>query len=71
MIRKLKLLLWIGIVLLFVPFFGVPDGVRTALTIMIGVLVIYLSMRITYGYKKLKFESRPQVQEQATDIIHG
>lgn len=69
---KLRLLLWIGIVVLFLPFVGVPDWLRAALTIVIGLVLIYLSYTIKYAYKKLKFELRPQAHEPlATDIDHA
>jgi hypothetical protein len=58
MVGKLRLLLWIGIVILFVPFFGVPDTLRTGLTIVIGIVVIYLTFRIKHAYKQLKFTLR-------------
>lgn len=74
MVNKLRLLLWIGIVVLFLPFFGVPDWLRTALTIAIGILLIYLTFSLRRSYKKLKFELRQGAvvpQAEPTPIIHG
>jgi hypothetical protein len=67
---KLRLLQWVGIVVLFLPFFGVPDWLRTTLTIVIGLVLIYLAYSLRFAYKKLKFELRPQA-EPASDIHHG
>lgn len=58
MIAKLRILFWIGIVILFLPFFGVPDWLRTALTIAIGIVIIYLTFSLRRSYKKLRFELR-------------
>ena len=71
MAGKLRLLVWIGIIVLFVPFFGITDWMRTVLTIIIGVVIIYLSFTLKFAYKKLKFESRPQSEPDTTPIIHG
>lgn len=58
MIAKLRILFWIGIIILFLPFFGVPDWLRTALTIAIGIVIIYLTFSLRRSYKKLRFELR-------------
>lgn len=74
MVGKLRLLLWIGIVLLFLPFFGVVDIVKTMLTVAIGVLLIVLTYRLRYAYKKLRFELRQgasQPIDPTDQSIHG
>ncbi len=58
MIAKLRILFWIGIIILFLPFFGVPDWLRTALTIAIGIVIVYLTFSLRRSYKKLRFELR-------------
>lgn len=68
---KLRLLLWIGIIVLFLPYFGVPDWLRTSLTVLIGIVLIYLSYSLKYAYKKLKFELRPQQTVEQQEEIHG
>jgi hypothetical protein len=74
MVGKLRLLFWIGIVLLFLPFFGVVDSIKKVLTVALGVLLIVLTFRLRYAYKKLRFELRqgaPQPVAPADESIHG
>lgn len=70
MAGKLRLLFWIGIIMLFLPFFGITDWMRTTLTVILGILIIYLTFKLRYAYKKLKFELRPRQAEVET-TIHG
>jgi len=60
MIAKLRFLFWLGIITLFVPYFGITEGIRKMLTIAIGILIIYLTLRLRKGYKQLKFQLRKQ-----------
>lgn len=73
MIARLRAVLWIGIVLLFVPFLGVPDWLRTIVIITIGVVLIYIFYTLRRSYKKLKFELRQGVSApvENSSIIHG
>ncbi len=72
MIGKLRILFWTGIVLLFVPQFGIPQTFKSILTVGLGILVIVLALKLRHGYKKLKFQLR-HTEEVTTqqDIIHG
>jgi predicted dinucleotide-binding enzyme len=56
--RKLQILFWIGIVLLFVPFFGIPETAKTILTIVIGMILIIISFKLKHAHKELKFRLR-------------
>jgi|GEM_PF-5376212 len=67
---KLRILLWIGIVVLFLPFFGVPNWLRITLTIGIGIVLVYLAYALKYALKKIKFELRTQTEPNSTQI-HG
>ena len=58
MLSKLKILFWIGIIMLFVPFLGITSPIRTGLTIVLGVLVIWISIRLRTHYKALRFRLR-------------
>lgn len=72
MLGKLRLLFWIGIVLLFLPFFGIPSTWKTLLTILAGIGIAYLAFRLRYAYKKMKFEMRQAVPPADNPtIIHG
>ncbi len=69
MIGKLKILFWTGIVLLFLPNFGLPDFLKTIFTVVIGMLVIFLAVKLKHGYKKMKYELR-HVEKETEPIIH-
>lgn len=69
MAAKLRIVLWIGIVLFFLPLFGIPTLWKNGITIILGALVIYLVFRLKYAYKKLRFEHRDDVPVSPT--IHG
>ncbi len=68
MIRKLRILFWTGIALLFVPFFGVHSSWKSILTVVIGVCVIYLAFTLRKEYKVLRFRLKrfeePEVQAE-------
>jgi hypothetical protein len=51
MIGKLRLLFWLGIVMLFLPFFGIPNTWKTVLAIMIGVAIIAISLSLRRHYR--------------------
>ncbi len=70
MISKLRILFWIGVLTLFVPYLGITSGVRTALTILIGVLIIWLSFRIRKNYKELRFRLRRMEEPSSTPEIN-
>ncbi|MBP6904527.1 MAG: hypothetical protein KBB91_00535 [Candidatus Pacebacteria bacterium] len=72
MLGKLRLLFWIGIVLVFVPFFGIPDTWKTVLMIGLGGTTMYTVVRLRYIYKKMKFDARQGAPTQnETTVIHG
>ncbi len=58
MFGKLRILLWSGIVLLFVPLFGVSHTVKNILVALIGIGIIYLAFSIRYAYKKVLYSLR-------------
>ncbi len=69
MIPKLRILFWIGVVTIFVPYLGITEGVRTALTILIGVAIIWMSFRIRKNYKELRFRLRRLEEPSGTPEI--
>jgi hypothetical protein len=51
MIGKLRLLFWLGIVMLFLPFFGIPDTWKTALAILIGIGLVTIALLLRKSYR--------------------
>lgn len=58
MIAKIRVLYWIGITMLFLPFFGIPSAWKTLGAIVIGVLLLWLTSGIRKNYKALKLKLR-------------
>ena len=58
MIAKIRILFWIGVLMLFVPYLGIRSGIRAILTVALGALVIWLSLRLRRQYKELRFRLR-------------
>lgn len=54
MIAKLRLLFWLGIIMLFLPFFGIPNTWKTILAVLIGIVLIYISVRLRAKYRSLR-----------------
>lgn len=71
MMGKIKLLFWIGLVMLFLPFLGIPNVWKTGLAIFIGLVLIVLSFSIRRGIKLLKFKLRRLEQPVVDQSIHG
>jgi hypothetical protein len=63
---KLRILFWLGVLTLFVPYLGITSGIRTGLTIAIGVLVIWITLRLRKQYKELKYRLRRLEEPQST-----
>ncbi len=58
MIPKLRILFWIGVFTLCIPYLGITNGIRTAITVFVGVLIIWLTFRMRKQYKELRFKLR-------------
>ncbi len=69
MLTKLKILFWIGIVLLFLPFIGVASSIKTAVAIALGALVVWIALRMKKQYKELRFRLRKF--EEPTNTMDG
>ena len=71
MIGKIRLLSWIGIVLLFVPHIGLPQAWKDILTVILGICVIVLSFKLKRVYKKMKLKIREyeQVVQQHETVV--
>jgi hypothetical protein len=71
MSAKLRILFWLGVITLFVPYFGITTGIRTVVTIIIGVLIIWITFRLRKQLKELryrlkKFEEPPTTPDLNT-----
>ncbi len=54
MIGKLRILFWLGIVMLFLPFFGIPDTWKMMLAMLIGIGLIALAILLRKSYRTLR-----------------
>lgn len=70
MIGKLRILFWIGVVVLFVPYLGITSGIRTGLTIVLGALIIWLTLRLRKNYKEIRFKLRRMEEPASTPQIN-
>lgn len=68
---KLRLLFWLGILALFVPYLGITEGIKRILTILIGAMVIYLSIKLRKGYKQLRYQLRKIEQPEVVIETNG
>lgn len=64
MLSKLRLLFWLNIILLFVPFFGLPELWKTSLIILIALVSIYLILGVKSNYQKTKSIPKSQKLEE-------
>jgi hypothetical protein len=58
MIGKLRILFWLGIVMLFLPFFGIPNTWKTVLAVLIGIALIIASVSLRKRYRALRIHIR-------------
>lgn len=70
MSRKLRILFWVGVIALFVPFLGITSGMKAGLTIAIGVVVIWLTLRLRRNHKELRYKLRRLEEPQGTPEIN-
>ncbi len=54
MIGKLRLLFWIGIAMLFLPFLGITNTWKMILAILIGIVLIALAFLLRKEHHNLK-----------------
>lgn len=70
MISKLRILFWIGIFMLFVPYLGITEGLRRPLIVLMGVLIIWLALRLRKNYKEIRFKLRRFEEPASTPEIN-
>ncbi|MEO5645946.1 MAG: hypothetical protein ABIO57_02655 [Candidatus Paceibacterota bacterium] len=54
MIGKFRVLFWLGIVMLFLPFFGISNTWKTVIAVLIGVALITLAVLLRNSYRALR-----------------
>ncbi len=75
MIAKLRLLFWLGIVMLFLPFLGIPNAWKTGIAIIIGIFLIAMSLGLRRHYRHLRhvirnLEHSASEHLQPTELHH-
>lgn len=58
MIAPLRVVFWLGVLMLFVPFLGIPNTWKGLLAALVGILLIFCTFRIRKSYKRLKLSIR-------------
>jgi len=69
MIGKLRLIFWIGVVMLFLPFFGIPNTWKTILAILVGIALIMISLALRKQYRVMRMTIK--MLEQNNETFHG
>jgi hypothetical protein len=69
MIGKISIVFWIGLGMLFLPFFGIPDSWKLILAVLIGIALIALSFTLRKNYKLMKYKLRKLEQQIPADIV--
>ncbi len=54
MIGKFRVLFWLGIVMLFLPFFGIPNTWKTGIAVLVGIILIALSVLLRNSYRAMR-----------------
>jgi heme O synthase-like polyprenyltransferase len=69
MIGKLRLLFWLGIVMLFLPFLGIPNTWKMILAMLIGIGLIALALSLRKQHRSLRHTIRT-LEHSITESIH-
>jgi Ca2+/Na+ antiporter len=54
MIGKVRTVFWLGIVMMFLPFFGIPNTWKTALAVIIGVTLVVIAFLLRKHYRIMR-----------------
>ena len=58
MIGKLRLLFWLGIIMIFLSFLGIPNTWKMIMAILIGIALIIISFSLRKKYRSLRLVIR-------------
>jgi hypothetical protein len=70
MIGSIRLICYIGIGMLFLPYFGIPNTWKLLLAILVGIALIVISFMMKKQYKILKFKLKRLEQPVFEQSIH-
>jgi uncharacterized membrane protein len=71
MTGKLRLLFWLGIIMLFLPFFGIPNTWKTILAVIIGIVLIGIALQLRKQYRAMRIIIRSLEQNVAATTLHN
>jgi len=54
MLTRLRVLFWVGVFVLFLPYYGITDFIRSVITFIAGFGIIFLALRLRHDYKLMK-----------------
>lgn len=69
MIGKIKVVLWVGITLLFLPYVGLPRSWKAIISVLLGTALIYISFTLKRVYKWMRFQLRRFEQTEKKELI--
>jgi low affinity Fe/Cu permease len=70
MIDKLRILFWLGIVMLFLPFFGIPNTWKMILAVLVGIVLITLSFLLRKKYRIMRLHIRTLENAVIEETLH-
>ena len=70
------MLFWVGVFVLFLPYYGITDWIRSLVTFVAGFGIMFLSFKLRHDYKLLKLRlkrlEQPVVEQSInTEENHG
>jgi predicted Kef-type K+ transport protein len=69
MMGKISMVFWIGVGMLFLPFFGIENTWKLILAVLIGMALIVLSFILRKNYKLMKYKLRKFEQEVPVETV--
>lgn len=54
MIGKIRIVFWLGIVMMFLPFFGIPNTWKTVMAIIVGLLLVVIAFLLRKHYRTMR-----------------
>ena len=70
MIGNIRTVFWLGIVMLFLPFFGIPNNWKTLMAVGIGLILIILAFMMRKQYRAVRSVIRNLEHTVAEKTLH-